>query len=61
MSEPRMGKEFPDTKQRAAVCFSKWKNKGKEESAEENEQEFSQFIDKFLEKYPQCKSYFEEK
>lgn len=29
MGDDRMLTEFPDQKQRAAVCYSKWKNRGK--------------------------------
>ena len=27
-----MNKDYPDTKQRVAVCYSQWKNKDKEET-----------------------------
>jgi hypothetical protein len=35
MGNDTMNKEYPDEKQRAAVCYSQWKEKKKKSKAEE--------------------------
>lgn len=56
MSNSVMKSEFPENKQRLAVCFSKWKeHKKKKESSQESlpEDTVEKLIEAFLEKHPE--------
>jgi hypothetical protein len=60
MGDGVMKKEFPEAKQRVAVCMSKWKNKNKKKASVETPEEDKAFFEGFLEKHPEYKEYFEE-
>lgn len=55
MGSEVMTKEFPEQKQRVAVCLSKWKeaHKGSESSNLETENQLLKIIESFLEKHPE--------
>lgn len=63
MGSPESRKSFPEQKQRAAVCLSKWRNRNKKK-AEDSTASYlipdEGFITKFLEKYPEYKEFFEQ-
>ncbi len=58
MGSKESRKTFPDVKQRAAVCMSKWNRRNKKAKA--STQDDKDFLDGFLDKYPEYKPYFEE-
>jgi hypothetical protein len=64
MGSPEERKTFPDQKQRAAVCFSKWTNRNKKKgkgsaSIPDSYIPDPEFIKRFLEEYPQYIEEFE--
>jgi hypothetical protein len=53
MSNENMKKEFPQNKQRVAVCMQKWRDKSSKSSTESSKITVEELVSAFLERHPE--------